>query len=149
MSTVRILPSPDALLTDYRALVDTYAVDVSMTGFGRSGAGPGMMSPRNRTFLRVPLYMLNSWIALRDPETVEIRKQFFEIPPPMFHHATIKLIDAGQRHEEEGDEPTRRRWPFTVERQLIVDIEITSGLFWSATFEPGKEYQEIECRSNV
>lgn len=148
MTSVRILPSPDALKSDYSALLDTYGVDVSMTGFGRDASGSGMLQPRNRTFLRVPLYMLNSWLT--SPTTnADVKTQFLEIPPPMFHHATVTLIDAGERHEEEGDEPSRRRWPFTVERQLIVDIEITSGLFWSATFEPGTEYLEFECKPNV
>lgn len=154
MKNVEVNASADTTVTDLRAALDTYGVEITL---------PDELQPEGKPVLMtVPLFYIDRWAQLFGDNPVEALEGVPGRPtaPDLYEHLTLTLVDT----------PTVipvnlvgtadfRRWPFFVEHDMTITIQLDAHR-WTATFKPRhtlklfgrvyqtpfrKYYSELEC----
>lgn len=126
MTHLSLRVDPACRLTDLRAFMDTFGVELERHG---------------KVFHRARVsdtFGAGNW----SEETLKLTSVW----PPSFDNSwRVTLFDAGERWTEDG-EVSHYRWPFRVDERLIgyVLLDGPDGemQWWKFVFEPGREYQE-------
>lgn len=146
---VSVNASAETLVTDLRAALDTYGLEISL---------PEELQPPSRVFLRVPLFYIQQWDRMFGEHPVEALEGTPDsrTPPELFKHLTVRLIQAPPSPRDlmmpppagHEPEPDFTRWPFTVQSEMILTIEIGEQKY-TATFRPRRKYREFTSSKSV
>jgi hypothetical protein len=117
--------SPESRLSDIRALLDSYAIEVNVNGL---------------TYLRAPLHFCKLGI----PAIPESKTHGYLVGPVLDNTAEVKMIRYEPPNEDflHGIRERNTRWLFYVEYPLSVQFLLSSDLWWEFKFIPGEVYKE-------
>lgn len=126
---VRMVFSPDAKLSDIRALLDSYAIELSKNG---------------QVYLRCPLHFLE--YGTEEPQPIT-EAALSKILGPIDTSLKLSMIrfepPVGDDDFLNGIRERTTRWPFHVEQPLSVCFTFDEQ-WWEYKFSPGKTYMERE-----
>lgn len=113
---------PSSQLSDIRALLDSYAVEVKKN---------------NQTYLRAPIFMVDM------PGPLESQPRGTDLFPAIDKTITLRLCRFEPAPEDRQHQRPYTRWPFFVEHPLTILFTLEAQ-FWQFYFSPGRQYEERE-----
>ena len=126
LTKVYMYLSPDSHYSDVRALLDSYAVEINITGL---------------TYLRIPLYFCQMGVP-----TIPASFTAGHIQGPVLDETTeVKMLKYEPSHDDDdgtSDNTHHTRWPFFVENPLSIQFFLSSDQWWEFKFIPEEMYTE-------